>query len=1254
MAFYGCSGLTGVILPNNITRIENSVFAACSGLSSITIQSRVTSIGDSVFQYCTSLKDITIPNSVTSIGNHTFEDCSGLVSINVVDANANYSSQDGILFNKEKTVLLRYPAGKKETSYTIQNSVTSISIAAFQGCTGLSSITIPNSVANISQQAFNGCSGLTGISIPNSVTRIENYTFQGCYELNNITIPNSITLIGDSAFFNCSKLTSITIPNSVTYIGDSAFVASGLTSITIPDTVTSIGNSAFSSTRLTSAYFYGNAPANFGSNVFSNAASNFSIFYQAGTNEWTTPEWNGYPARPFTPTPTNIPTPPPFKYSTVEGQITIIGYTGNDGDVVIPAMIDGKPVTSIGDNAFYESTSIKNIIIPNSVISIGGGAFAFCTNLTSVMIPNSVISIGKSAFSGCRALTSISLDENNSKFSCQDGVLFNKEKTTLLIYLAGKKGNSYEIPNNVITIGDGAFQNCGSLTSITIPNSVTSIGNSAFTSCFGLTSITIPDSVTSIGDRAFSFCNGITSITIPNSVTTLGTLVFEGNSLASIIVDENNLNYSSQDGVLFNKAKTAIRCYPAGKIESSYSIPNSVTSIEEWAFQNCSYIKSIIISNRVTKIGSYAFYFCSGLTSAYFYGYAPANFGTSVFLGTAANFSIFYLEGKSGWTNPWKGYPTSVFAPMPETITAPLTLPADAKPLEMILIQPGTFMMGSPDSEKDRWYDEGPQHQVTLTKPFYIGKYALTQAQWQAVMGNNPSLWKGSNLPVECVSWNDCQTFLKKINQLGQGTYRLPTEAEREYACRAGTTTRFYWGDDLSLTQIGDYAWYNDNSNSKTHEVGLKKPNTFGLYDMSGNVREWCQDWFGDYSSVSQIDPIGISSGSIRVLRGGCWDNSGGEARSANRCDNYSPDSAGQFIGFRLVKSYDTQVTPLPTPVQTPTVATPVSTVPSGYTPTKTSTPNTDGTSTATKTHTPTSTFTFTKTPTPTYTYTPSNTPVILPTKVPAIDISVKVIDRSTFSAIPDAFIFYKINTLDLYAKTDQFGVADLKAIPLGSLNIRVEKNGYTTLEKTIDIAALTPIITVQLTPSLVIPTATYTPSNTPAATNTATDTPTATATQTFTPTYTPSNTPTPTPVLFDIPENSIIVTDDLQSKENLLGGFDADSPDAKALAIRWKFTDSGYTAYHIYMIKDGGQPEFVEALAAGSTYYLWKNPEFGHSYRFKIWGAIGDTGKFEGFETDKPVYYISSTDPHANQNSNPNHDIHKYPNINSSDHTLY
>ena len=212
-------------------------------------------------------------------------------------------------------------------------------------------------------------------------------------------------------------------------------------------------------------------------------------------------------------------------------------------------------------------------------------------------------------------------------------------------------------------------------------------------------------------------------------------------------------------------------------------------------------------------------------------------------------------------------------------------LTTDAKPLDMVLIPAGKFTMGASSNEKYSLDDEWPQHQVTITKPFYMGKYEVTQAQWQAVMGANPSHYKGENLPVEAISWEDTQVFIQKLNLMGLGTFRLPTEAEWEYACRAGTTTAFYWGADPTYVNISNYAWfYTEQLTDQTHEVGLKKPNPWGLFDMSGNVWEWCQDWYTTpYPSEPQTDPLIPTSTIGPVFRGGSWFCSPWGCRSAKR-----------------------------------------------------------------------------------------------------------------------------------------------------------------------------------------------------------------------------------------------------------------------------------------------------------------------------------------------------------------------------------
>jgi formylglycine-generating enzyme required for sulfatase activity len=216
---------------------------------------------------------------------------------------------------------------------------------------------------------------------------------------------------------------------------------------------------------------------------------------------------------------------------------------------------------------------------------------------------------------------------------------------------------------------------------------------------------------------------------------------------------------------------------------------------------------------------------------------------------------------------------------------------------EMIFVQGGTFMMGSPENEVGR-YDDETQHEVTLSD-FYIGKCPVTQAQWAAVMGDNPSHFKGDDLPVENVSWTDCQEFIQKLNMLTGKAYRLPTEAEWEYAARGGIYSNGYkyaGSDDLD-----EVAWRYKNSNLRTHSVGTKKPNELGIHDMSGNVWEWCQDWSGDYPSEPQpqINPTGPDSGGLRVLRGGSWSIDARRCRSAD-LGNFVPTIRAYYVGFRL------------------------------------------------------------------------------------------------------------------------------------------------------------------------------------------------------------------------------------------------------------------------------------------------------------------------------------------------------------------
>jgi formylglycine-generating enzyme required for sulfatase activity len=219
--------------------------------------------------------------------------------------------------------------------------------------------------------------------------------------------------------------------------------------------------------------------------------------------------------------------------------------------------------------------------------------------------------------------------------------------------------------------------------------------------------------------------------------------------------------------------------------------------------------------------------------------------------------------------------------------------------MEFVLIPAGKFLMGSPETETDRASDEGTPREVTISRRFYMGVYEVTQTQYEAVVGSRPSHFRRNANPVESVSWDDAVDFCEVLSAKNGKKVRLPTEAEWEYACRAGTKTRFVSGDYVA--DLGHYAWYEGNSGGETRPVGCNRPNAFGLYDMHGNVREWCSDWYdSDANAKEEVDPAGPNMGTHRVVRGGSWDRSPWYCRSAHR-GGFDPGCRTGSIGFRVV-----------------------------------------------------------------------------------------------------------------------------------------------------------------------------------------------------------------------------------------------------------------------------------------------------------------------------------------------------------------
>lgn len=234
--------------------------------------------------------------------------------------------------------------------------------------------------------------------------------------------------------------------------------------------------------------------------------------------------------------------------------------------------------------------------------------------------------------------------------------------------------------------------------------------------------------------------------------------------------------------------------------------------------------------------------------------------------------------------------------------------------MELVLIPKGTFTMGSAVGEAGREEREGPQHEVTISQSFYMGKYTVTQEQYEAVTGDNLRNYEGPKKPVTGLSWNGVQEFCKKLSQKSGKPIALPSEAQWEYACRAGTATPFYFGNTISINEVNYNGNYGNGTKtefqSEIKDVGSFKPNKFGLFDMHGNVCQWCQDYYGEYPKAATVDPLGPAQGTFRVLRGGSWSSIAGLCRSAYR-DSYPPDARFRGdVGFRVVVSTPTSNPP--------------------------------------------------------------------------------------------------------------------------------------------------------------------------------------------------------------------------------------------------------------------------------------------------------------------------------------------------------
>jgi len=636
----------------------------------------VVSIGNNAFREITTITSANIPEGIINIGASAFKDCTGLTSVSLPDS------------LEEIGASAFYGTGL--TSVIIPELITVINSSVFYECIDLASVTMPEGILSIGTSAFRGCEALTSISLPDSLTTISGTAFKGCIALTSVDIPALVASLTNTAFAECSSLTSInvnaanatyssvdgvvydplvenliifpagksgafSIPAGVTEIGKLAFSGcSAITDVTIPEGLTTIFKQAFYLSSITSV----NVPASLA-----------TIQAQA---------FRGCPNL------TSI---------TVDAANTV--YTSVDGALY---NIDGTTLIQCPGGL------TGTFSVPSGVTTVLAHAFSEASALTSVTFSDTVSSINTAMAVDTPTMTSFVVDAANPTYSSLNGIIYNKDQTTLVLAPKGISGH-FTIPDGVITLGDNSFGACELLTGVTIPDSVTTLAGSwmtgPFTRCTGLTSMTIPDSVTSIAGPSFYGCTSLTSMHIGSGATTTGSgLAWECTSLQSITVDPANTSFTSIDGVVYNKDATVLLYFPLGRA-GTFTVPDGVTEIDSSALRAAHFITEITLPGSVTLLDRYSLSPMDSLTtvnmaegletiekgalryapkltgvtipasvteiandaflgnwrmsSAYFAGAAP-EMGTNVFSGTAADFHVCYEWWSAGFDSPWNGY----------------------------------------------------------------------------------------------------------------------------------------------------------------------------------------------------------------------------------------------------------------------------------------------------------------------------------------------------------------------------------------------------------------------------------------------------------------------------------------------------------------------------------------------------------------------------------------------------------------------
>ncbi len=748
------------------------------------------------------------------------------------------------------------------TSVTFPATLTTLGYYAFRGCSSLQQVALPDGLTSIGLDAF-ARSGLKNVVVPNSVTSLGSEAFYCCDQLQYAVLSDHITSINQRVFQGCTSLTGVAIPSSVTYIDAAAFKdCPSLSRVVIPQNVTSIQMEAFAgTTALTSVTCLATTPPSlYNSGVFSNTTYNNATLYVQ---------------------PNSL-----SAYQSAVGWQNFINISGT-------ASYDYDAALNVSGGTIHFTSSSD---YPWSVETEGGRDYAKSGNAGVASSTSTLTATVNVAMASTLSFDFKAWGEGTTTF--YDKCVFSIDGTAQFTYGAfDNDWTTYEVDipagthtltwsytkdSSVNATGDYfAIDNVGIRVSLNQALNVAG-GNINFVSEGDYPWFGVEDGnrvYARSGNAGVASSTSTLTATVNVSNTYYDQCIFSIDGTPQFTYGARDNGWETYQVDLAAGTHTLTWSYiKDGSVnpEGDYFAVDNVRIREKTAMRGDVNSDGAVDINDVTKLINYVL---TGDATGVDRAAADVDYSTHVDINDVTALINYILSG--AWPTP--------------------TFTVGGVTFKMIPVSGGTFMMGARDGEPSAGSYEKPLHQVTLSS-FSIGETEVTQALWLAVMGTNPSYFTGDlNRPVEKVSWNDCQTFITKLNQMTGGNFRLPTEAEWEFAARGGNQSvgYIYAGSDTP----DDVAWFNENSGSTTHPVAQKQANELGLYDMSGNVSEWCSDWYDDnYYSVSPSEnPTGPESGYQRVSRGGNHGNDAIYIRVAFR-NNPTPGTVRDYQGLRLAQ----------------------------------------------------------------------------------------------------------------------------------------------------------------------------------------------------------------------------------------------------------------------------------------------------------------------------------------------------------------